>query len=109
MYSRSLQQPPVDGLASADGLDRFQRGEGEDNEWAWHLLLTKEARESLPEQEVLRQSAMFELINGERSYVKDLQLVKDVCTLPATFWDRQSNHILYRSLYVVCVKHVNLF
>jgi len=74
----SLNEPLPSGLASEDSLERFQNGEGEDNEWAWHYLVTKEARESLPEQEVMRQSAMFELINGERSYVKDLELVKEV-------------------------------
>ncbi|KAF8506144.1 hypothetical protein BU17DRAFT_101003 [Hysterangium stoloniferum] len=68
----------ADGQVSADGLDRFQKGEGDDNDWAWHLLVTKEARESLPPAEVMRQSSIFDLINGERSYVNDMRLVQEV-------------------------------
>ncbi|KAF8507665.1 hypothetical protein JB92DRAFT_2832700 [Gautieria morchelliformis] len=74
----SLSEPAADGQASADGLRRFQQGEGEDNDWAWHILVTKEARESLPPAEVMRQSAMFDLVNSERSYVNDLELVQEV-------------------------------
>ncbi|KIJ51066.1 hypothetical protein M422DRAFT_65631 [Sphaerobolus stellatus SS14] len=69
---------PENGAQSADSLDKFQRGEGEDTDWAWHTLVTKEARESLPLEEVMRQSAIFELINAERSFVKDLELVKEI-------------------------------
>lgn len=60
-------------------LEKYQRGEQDDNDWQWHRLVPKEAIESLPMTEVIRQSAIFELINGERNYVRDLELVQEVC------------------------------
>ncbi|KAF8575974.1 hypothetical protein K439DRAFT_1419330 [Ramaria rubella] len=74
----SLGEPAADGLASVNALDRFQKGAGDDTDWSWHLLVTREARESLPSAEVMRQSAMFDLIDAERNYVNDLELVQDI-------------------------------
>lgn len=65
-----------------DLIRRYQSGEGDDNNWEWHRLVPKEAIESLPKTEVIRQSAIFELINGERNYVRDLELVQEVSDFP---------------------------
>ncbi|GJJ08649.1 hypothetical protein Clacol_002868 [Clathrus columnatus] len=59
-------------------LEQYQKGQGDDNSWEWHRLVPKEALESLPKAEVIRQSAIFELINGERNYVRDLELVQEI-------------------------------
>ena len=80
-------------MASADGLKRFQKGEGDDGDWAWHLLVTKEARESLPPAEVMRQSAIFDMINGERSYVSDMDLVQEVRMLFHPRHSQVSRHL----------------
>lgn len=74
----SLRDRPSNMDDLHDLIIQYQRGEGDDNNWEWHRLVPKEAIESLPKAEVIRQSAIFELINGERNYVHDLELVQEV-------------------------------
>lgn len=45
----------------------------------WHKLVPETAREALGQQEVARQSNIFELFKAEREYVSDLEAVLDVC------------------------------
>lgn len=42
-----------------------------DNEW--HRLVSVEFRESLPKNEIQRQSTIFEVMKSERDYVNDVR------------------------------------
>ncbi|RDB26309.1 Rho1 guanine nucleotide exchange factor 1 [Hypsizygus marmoreus] len=62
-------------LNSEDGLRRFQAGQLPENDQTWHRLVPTEARDVLGEQEVQRQSVLFEVFKAEREYVSDLETV----------------------------------
>lgn len=69
-------------LDSNEGLRRFQAGELGENDEEWHRLVPKSALEVVDNQEVQRQSVIFEIIKSERDYVRDLELVRDVFVDP---------------------------
>ena len=64
-------------LQSEDGLRRFQAGDLSPNDEQWYLLAPPEARQVLSKQEITRQSIIFELIQNERDYVRDLELLSE--------------------------------
>ncbi|KDQ59244.1 hypothetical protein JAAARDRAFT_192767 [Jaapia argillacea MUCL 33604] len=69
-------------LASEDGLNLFQAKELPIRDDAWHRLVPPEALQALDKKEIQRQSIIFEIIQSERDYVFDMQLVKDVFIQP---------------------------
>ncbi|TRM64679.1 hypothetical protein BD626DRAFT_547079 [Schizophyllum amplum] len=75
----SLSQDLADvSLESEEGLKRFQSGKLAEADQEWHRLVPEAAREALGNQEVQRQSVIFEIIKSERDYVSDLEAVRDV-------------------------------
>ena len=46
---------------------------------SWASLVEKTALEGIPVHERKRQEAIFELIHTEVAYVRDLQLIVEVC------------------------------
>ena len=73
--SRDLADVSLD---SEEGLRRFQSHELAGPEEEWHRLVPEAAREALGNDEVQRQSVLFEIIKSERDYVSDLEAVRDV-------------------------------
>ncbi|KAG6909050.1 hypothetical protein DXG01_002202 [Tephrocybe rancida] len=67
-----------DLINSGEALKRFQKGELLEIDQAWHRLVPAEAREALGDQEVQRQSVIFEIFKAEREYVADLEAIEDV-------------------------------
>ncbi|KAJ7475856.1 hypothetical protein FB451DRAFT_1351235 [Mycena latifolia] len=65
-------------LHSDEGLRLFQSGELPDRDEEWYKLVSPEARDSLGEREVHRQSVIFEVFKAERDYVFDLEVVREV-------------------------------
>ncbi|KAG6817659.1 hypothetical protein H0H87_005416 [Tephrocybe sp. NHM501043] len=65
-------------LNAEEALQRFQKGELAESDEAWHRLVPAEAREALGQQEVQRQSVIFEIFQAEREYVADLEAIEDV-------------------------------
>jgi alkylated DNA nucleotide flippase Atl1 len=61
-----------------ENLYKFQAGQLSEQEEEWHRLVSTEARESLPKQEVQRQSVLFEVIKSEKEYVSDIIILKEV-------------------------------
>ena len=49
------------------------------------LTCPLEALTALPKGEIARQSVLFELINSERLYIADLEILQDVCVSPFFF------------------------
>ncbi|KAL1739958.1 hypothetical protein HDZ31DRAFT_48462 [Schizophyllum fasciatum] len=88
VYDRSVDSLSKDlegvSLDSEEGLRRFQCHElaGPDEEW--HKLVPEAAREALGNDEVQRQSILFEIIKSERDYASDLEAVRDVYIEPLT-------------------------
>ncbi len=77
IYSFSLSNIHRLSLQSEEGLRRFQTGDLSPNEEQWYLLVPPEARQVLSKQEITRQSIIFELIQNERDYVRDLELLSE--------------------------------
>ncbi|KAG5353409.1 hypothetical protein C0989_007194 [Termitomyces sp. Mn162] len=50
--------------------------------WEWHDLVSSEVRATITTGEVKRQAAMFELIQGEIAYVKDLGNIDNMYIVP---------------------------
>ncbi|KZS88061.1 hypothetical protein SISNIDRAFT_460111 [Sistotremastrum niveocremeum HHB9708] len=69
-------------LSAEESLYRFQEGTLPEPDNQWHRLVPQEARDSLPGKEVQRQSVIFELINSEKEYVSDLEILQDVYINP---------------------------
>ena len=65
-------------LESEEGLSRFQAGQLNPADEAWHRLVPETAREALGKREVERQSVIFEVFKSEKDYVADLEAVRDV-------------------------------
>lgn len=65
-------------LDSEKALLRFQAGELQEKDQAWHRLVPEEARDALGKKEVHRQSVLFEVFKSEREYVSDLETVQEV-------------------------------
>lgn len=68
----------IKGLQGVVQLRTFQAamGKGPTSKWSWHDLVSKDVRESLSKSEAKRQSVIFELIQGEMVYVKDLESIE---------------------------------
>ncbi|TFK40376.1 hypothetical protein BDQ12DRAFT_680852 [Crucibulum laeve] len=73
--NRGLEKISLD---SEEGLRAFQLGQLPEKDQEWHRLVPPEAREALGNQEVQRQSVIFEVVKAEREYVADLEAVQDV-------------------------------
>ena len=71
-------------MESEEGLKRFQSGQLQAADEEWHRLVPESAREALGNQEVQRQSVMFEVFKSERDYVRDLEAIQDVRDLNLT-------------------------
>ncbi|KAJ7593119.1 hypothetical protein C8J56DRAFT_930435 [Mycena floridula] len=69
-------------LWSDEAIGQFQAGKLAEKDQEWHLLVPPEAREALGNQEVQRQSVIFEVFKAERDYVFDLKAVTDVYIEP---------------------------
>ncbi|KAI5892712.1 uncharacterized protein SCHCODRAFT_02501635 [Schizophyllum commune H4-8] len=86
VYDRSVDSLSQDladvSLDSEEGLRRFQSHELAGPEEEWHRLVPEAAREALGNDEVQRQSVLFEIIKSERDYVSDLEAVRDVYIEP---------------------------
>ncbi|EJU05869.1 hypothetical protein DACRYDRAFT_113893 [Dacryopinax primogenitus] len=61
---------PISGAASRENSPAFGT--------TWSTLVSKEALEGMPDRERKRQEAIFELINTEDTYVRDLQLIVEI-------------------------------
>jgi RHO1 GDP-GTP exchange protein 1/2 len=72
----------VPRLDTHECIRRFQAHQLSPSDEAWHKLVPLEAREVLDKQEIVRQSALFELIQAERNYVYDLELTQEVFVEP---------------------------
>lgn len=59
-------------------LRLFQEGGLPEADEQWYKLVPKEAQQVLSKEEVQRQSVIFEVIQSEREYVRDLESVKMV-------------------------------
>ena len=87
-YDFNPQQPPPppsDPMSTKsrynqdqDSIRRFQENQLSESDEQWHELVPEETRASLPESEVKRQSAVFEIIKTEKEYVADLEDLQDV-------------------------------
>ncbi|KZV97410.1 hypothetical protein EXIGLDRAFT_670103 [Exidia glandulosa HHB12029] len=65
-----------------DGIRLFQEGRLPPDLEQWHKLIPPEAVDVLGKAEVQRQSILFEIIQGERDYVRDLELVQEIFIEP---------------------------
>ncbi|EJD49605.1 hypothetical protein AURDEDRAFT_182754 [Auricularia subglabra TFB-10046 SS5] len=65
-----------------NGVRLFQEGRLPPDQEQWHKLVPHEAVEVLGKHEVQRQSVLFEIIQGERDYVRDLELVQEIFIEP---------------------------
>ncbi|KZT54344.1 hypothetical protein CALCODRAFT_456827 [Calocera cornea HHB12733] len=61
---------PISGQVSRENSPAFGT--------TWSTLVSKEALEGMPDRERKRQEAIFELINTEDTYVRDLQLIVEI-------------------------------
>lgn len=50
--------------------------------WEWNDLVSREMTKGLSKEEIKRQSIIFELIKGEMSYVRDLELLETLFIQP---------------------------
>ena len=64
-----------------DPIHRFQENQLSESDEQWHELVPEETRASLPESEVKRQSAIFEIIKTEKEYVANLEDLRDVSSI----------------------------
>ncbi len=55
-----------------DGIKKFQDGMLPESDCEWHRLVSTEFRDTLPKNEVQRQSIIFEVIKSEKDYVNDV-------------------------------------
>lgn len=72
---------PIGGSGEGEGLSNGTaetRSESPAFGSSWASLIDKTALEGIPSQERKRQEAIFELINTEIAYVRDLQLIVEV-------------------------------
>ncbi|KAF8339639.1 uncharacterized protein EI90DRAFT_3117436 [Cantharellus anzutake] len=65
-----------------DGIKRFQEGSLPESDCEWHRLVSVEFRDTLPKNEVQRQSVIFEVIKSEKDYVRDVR----IAALVIRFW-----------------------
>ncbi|KAG6899149.1 hypothetical protein C0993_000239 [Termitomyces sp. T159_Od127] len=74
----------VKSLQSTTQLITFQCSmmRGIPGKWEWHDLVSNEVRETITIGEAKRQAAMFELIQGEIAYVKDLENIDKMYIVP---------------------------
>ncbi|KAH9949941.1 Dbl domain-containing protein [Amylocystis lapponica] len=84
--SSKQQRVPKNATSTGDQLPeplrRFQAGELPEEEEQWHILVPQGVRETLPNKEIQRQSALFEIIKSEKDYVRDLELTKEIFVFP---------------------------
>ena len=64
-----------------DSIRRFQQNQLSENDEEWYEFVPEEARASLSESEVKRQTAIFEIIKSEKEYVADLETLQDVSSI----------------------------
>ncbi|KAH7890998.1 CNH domain-containing protein [Phlebopus sp. FC_14] len=74
----------IKNLQNVSQLRTFQSamGKGPTSKYGWHDLVAKDVRESLSKSEAKRQAIIFELIQGEMAYVKDLENIETMYVLP---------------------------
>ncbi|KAG6889068.1 hypothetical protein C0992_006497 [Termitomyces sp. T32_za158] len=74
----------VKSLQSTAQLIIFQCSmmRGIPGKWEWHDLISSEVRATITTGEAKRQAAMFELIQGEIAYVKDLENIDNMYIVP---------------------------
>ncbi|KAG6873148.1 hypothetical protein C0995_002300 [Termitomyces sp. Mi166 len=74
----------VKSLQSTAQLITFQCSmmRGIPGKWEWHDLVSSEVRATITAGEAKRQAAMFELIQGEMAYVKDLENIDNMYIVP---------------------------
>ncbi|KAF8312518.1 hypothetical protein DL93DRAFT_2229023 [Clavulina sp. PMI_390] len=80
--SQALSEAEEEQERIQNGLDKFQDGTLEEKNCEWHRLVSVEFRESLPSNDIARQSVIFEVIKSERDYVRDLALVEEIFINP---------------------------
>ncbi|KAI0694624.1 hypothetical protein BC835DRAFT_1274268 [Cytidiella melzeri] len=82
LRERLLKEHVCASLDSEEAIRRFQARELEEKDEEWYKLVPPEAREVLDKKEVQRQSALFEFIQSEREYVRDLEMMQEVFVDP---------------------------
>ncbi|KAH7106378.1 hypothetical protein BKA62DRAFT_765930 [Auriculariales sp. MPI-PUGE-AT-0066] len=65
-----------------DGVKLFQEGRLPPDQEQWHKLIPPEAIDVLGKKVVQRQSILFEILQSERDYVRDLALIEEIFIFP---------------------------
>lgn len=80
-----IDTPMRDGTSAEDSADTNAVGEEEDVGKTWSSLVDPAVLQSMDERERKRQEAIYEFITTEAAYVRDLQLMVEVCPFAFPF------------------------